>query len=265
MQTLRLYNDLLFMILLEFFMSRIDLLGCPVDCLNFEDTVAYIERCIRERKPCQHVVLNVAKLVEARRNPDLYRIISNCDIINADGMPLVWASRLLKKPLKHRVTGIDLFYKLVKISAARGYRPFFFGAREKVVAKTVSVFKEMYPNLEIAGFRNGYFNENEESEIANMIRKSRADILFVGFSSPMKERFLNRWMPVMQVPFCMGVGGSFDIVAGVTRRAPQWMQKSGMEWLYRFLQEPRRMWKRYCITNSTFIWLVIKELICSSL
>jgi len=211
------------------------------------------------------MALNAAKLVKAVMNPDLHSIISDSDIINADGMSLVWASRLLKAPLKHRVTGVDLFQNLVKISAQKGYRPFFFGAREDIVVKTVSVFKARYPDLNIAGFRNGYFDEGEESGIANMIRESKADILFVGFSSPMKERFLNKWMPVMQVPFCMGVGGSFDVVAGATRRAPEWIQKSGMEWFYRLVQEPGRMWKRYCITNSIFVWLVIKELVCSNL
>ncbi|MBW1708118.1 MAG: WecB/TagA/CpsF family glycosyltransferase, partial [Deltaproteobacteria bacterium] len=117
------------------------------------------------------------------------------------------------------------------------------------------------PGLKVAGYQNGYFSEEEESEIAEMIRDSRSDMLFVGFSSPMKEKFLEKWMPVMQVPFCMGVGGSFDIVAGRTKRAPALMQKWGLEWLYRIYQEPRRMWKRYAKTNPVFVWMVLKEYI----
>ena len=113
----------------------------------------------------------------------------------------------------------------------------------------------------MAGYRNGYYTEEDEPEIAEMIRDSKANMLFVGFSSPLKERFLNRWMPTMQVPFCMGVGGSFDIIAGRTKRAPEWMQKSGLEWCYRIYQEPRRMWKRYAKTNPVFVWMVAKEYI----
>jgi N-acetylglucosaminyldiphosphoundecaprenol N-acetyl-beta-D-mannosaminyltransferase len=128
-----------------------------------------------------------------------------------------------------------------------------------VVKKVVEEFIQWYLQLDVAGYRNGYYTEDQEPDIAEMIRDSEADILFVGFSSPMKERFLNRWMPMMQVPFCMGVGGSFDIIAGRTKRAPVWMQKSGLEWCYRIYQEPRRMWKRYAKTNPVFVWMVVKE------
>jgi N-acetylglucosaminyldiphosphoundecaprenol N-acetyl-beta-D-mannosaminyltransferase len=162
-------------------------------------------------------------------------------LINADGMPVVWASRLLGNPLPCRVAGVDLFQNLVKLCADKGYRPFFFGAREWVVEKVVEEFKQRYPKLDVAGYRNGYYTEEEEPAIAEMIRDSMADMLFVGFSSPMKENFLKKWMPVMQIPFCMGVGGSFDIIAGRTKRAPLWMQKSGLEWCYQIYQEPRRM------------------------
>ena len=158
-----------------------------------------------------------------------------------------------------RVAGVDLFQNLVKLYANRGYKPFFFGAREWVVKKVVGKFREKYPQLGVAGFWNGYYSEEEEPEIAQMIRDSKADMLFVGFSSPFKEKFFNRWMPVMQVPFCMGVGGGFDIIAGRTKRAPEWMQKTGLEWCYRIYQEPRRMWKRYAKTNPVFVGMVVKE------
>ena len=157
------------------------------------------------------------------------------------------------------MTGVDLFQNLVKLCAEKRYRSFFFGAREWVVEKVVEEFKQRHPQLNVAGYRNGYYTEEEAAEIAEMIRDSRADMLFVGFSSPMKEKFLNRWMPVMQVPFCMGVGGSFDIISGRTKRAPAWMQKSGLEWCYRIYQEPRRMWKRYAKTNPVFVWMVLIE------
>jgi len=240
-------------------MPRIQLMGCPIDSLNMDQTIAQIELYVKEKEPRQHVVVNVAKMVDMRNDPHLREIIASCDLINADGMPIVWTSRLLGNPLPCRVAGVDLFQELVRLCSGKGYRPFFFGAREWVVEKVVKEFKQRHPQLNVAGYRNGYYAEDEESGIAEMIRVSKADMLFVGFSSPMKEKFLKRWMPVMKVPFCMGVGGSFDIISGKTKRAPLWMQKSGMEWCYRIYQEPRRMWKRYAKTNPVFVWMVIKE------
>ena len=240
-------------------MPRIHVLCCPIDSLNMDQTIARIEEFVKGSKPRQHVVVNVAKIVEMRKNPYLREIIATSDLINADGMPIVWASRLLGNPLPCRVAGIDLFQNMVKLCADKGYRPFFFGARDQVVKKMVNKFKTKYPTLDVAGYRDGYYKKEEEPEIAEMICDSKADILFVGFSSPMKEKFLKRWMSVMKVPFCMGVGGSFDIIAGRTKRAPVWMQKCGMEWFYRIMQEPRRMWKRYAKTNPVFVWMVLKE------
>lgn len=240
-------------------MGRINLLGCPIDCLSMNQTVEQIEQFVKGRNPRQHVVVNVAKIVKIQNDHDLRKIISSCDLINADGMPIVWASKLLGNPLPCRVAGVDLFQNLVKLCAEKGYRPFFFGARERVVEKVVQEFKTKYPDLEVAGYRNGYYSAEKEAGIAEMIRDSKADMLFVGFSSPKKEKFLKRWMDTMKVPFCMGVGGSFDIVAGRTKRAPKWIQKYGMEWFYRILQEPRRMWRRYAKTNPVFVWMVVKE------
>lgn len=242
-------------------MSRIEVMGCPVDTFDMQETVARVESCIAERSPCQHVVVNVSKFVEMQQNPSLKNIIEECNIINADGMPMVWAARMLGLPLRERVAGVDLFQELIRVCAEKGYRPFFFGAREEVVKQVAAVFKKAYPSLEIAGYRNGYFNRQEERKIADEIRSTRADMLFVGFSSPMKEEFLSKWKNHMQVPFCMGVGGSFDVVAGRTRRAPVWMQKSGLEWAYRIYQEPHRMWKRYAKTNPVFLWILFKNLV----
>jgi N-acetylglucosaminyldiphosphoundecaprenol N-acetyl-beta-D-mannosaminyltransferase len=242
-------------------MKRIDLLGCPVDAVDMPQTLEAVEACIRERRLCRHVVINVAKLVQVRKSPELRRVISSCDIINADGVPIVWASKILGSPLPGRVAGIDLFLDLVRLAAEKGYRPFFLGARREVVEKVVDLFRERYPSLQVAGWRDGYFREEEEETIVREISRSEADMLFAGFPSPRKELFLEKWMPAMKVPFAMGVGGSFDVVAGYTRRAPLWMQKAGLEWLFRLLQEPRKMWKRYATTNPVFVWIVFRELV----
>lgn len=234
-------------------------MGCPIDSLTMDQTIAQVELFVKTKTPHQHVVINVAKMVEMRNDFHLREIIASCNLINADGMPIVWAARLLGQPIPERVAGIDLFQSLVRLCAEKGYRPYFFGAREWVVKQVVANFMERYPALKVAGYRNGYFLEDEEAGIVEEIRDSNADMLFVGFSSPMKEKFLKKWMPVMNVPFCMGVGGSFDIIAGRTKRAPVWMQKSGLEWVYRIYQEPKRMWKRYAKTNPVFIWMVLRE------
>ena len=240
--------------------GKSNLFGCRIDALTIDETIDRVEQMIGEGIPRQHAVVNVAKIVSMKRDPELQRVINGCDMVNADGMPIVWASRLLGNRLPDRVAGVDLFQELVKLSAEKGYRPFFFGAREHVVRRVVEIFNNKYPALRVAGFRNGYFTLEEEIEIARRIRDTGAEILFVGFPSPKKEKFIQKWLSEMQVPFSMGVGGSFDIVAGVTKRAPQWMRQGGLEWFYRIIQEPGRMWKRYATTNPVFVGMVLKQM-----
>jgi N-acetylglucosaminyldiphosphoundecaprenol N-acetyl-beta-D-mannosaminyltransferase len=239
--------------------GRITLMGCQVDNLSMEDTLARIEEFIRSGRPHQHVVVNVDKLVKASRDPELRRIINDCALINADGMPVVWASRLLGKPLKERVAGIDLFEALMRRAGERGWRVFLLGAREEVVRAVSDTYQRKYPQLAIAGYRNGYWSEQEEAAVVEQIQSSRAELLFVAISSPKKEQFLGRYQAAMQIPFAMGVGGTFDVAIGKVKRAPLWMQRGGLEWFYRFLQEPRRMFRRYFIDDLAFVWLLIKE------
>jgi N-acetylglucosaminyldiphosphoundecaprenol N-acetyl-beta-D-mannosaminyltransferase len=240
--------------------ERITMMGCQIDNLSMEDTLAKIEGFIRSGLPHQHVVVNVDKLVKASRDEQLRRIINECALINADGMPVVWASRLLGKPLKERVAGVDLFEALMARAAGKGWRVFLLGAREDVVQAVRETYLRKYPQLAIAGVRNGYWNgEQEEAAVVEQIRASGADLLFVAISSPKKEQFLGRYQAAMKIPFAMGVGGTFDVAIGKVKRAPRWMQKAGLEWFFRFLQEPRRMFRRYFIDDMAFIWLLIKE------
>ncbi len=240
--------------------DAITLMGCRIDNLSMEETLVRIEEFIRSGKPHQHVVVNVDKLVKASRDPELRRIVNECALVNADGMPVVWASRLLGKPLKERVAGIDLFEALMRRAGEKGWRVFLLGAREEVVAAVAETYRRRYPQLAIAGWRNGYWKgETEEAQVAEQVRASGADLLFVAISSPKKEQFLGRWQAEMKIPFAMGVGGTFDVAIGLVKRAPRWMQRAGLEWFYRFLQEPRRMFRRYFIDDMAFIWLFIKE------
>lgn len=239
--------------------SAITMMGCRIDNLSMEETLVRIEEFIRSGQPHQHVVVNVDKLVKASRDPDLRRIVNECALVNADGMPVVWASRLLGKPLKERVAGIDLFEALMRRAGEKGWRAFLLGAREDVVAAVADTYRRRYPELAIAGWRNGYWTDAEEAQVAEQVRASGADVLFVAISSPKKEQFLGRWQAEMRIPFAMGVGGTFDVAIGRVRRAPRWMQRAGLEWFYRFLQEPRRMFRRYFIDDMAFVWLFIKE------
>lgn len=223
------------------------------------ETVEIIDNSITLKQPIHHVVVNAAKVVNAQKNKELRDSIINCDIINADGMGVVWAARLLNTPLPERVPGIDLMENLVSLASQKGYKIFFLGAREEVVKGVVEAYTQKFGDQILAGYRNGYFSKEEEPEVARQIAGSGADILFVAITSPKKEIFLNTYKSLIHTPFIMGVGGSFDVVSGLVKRAPQWMQKSGLEWLYRVIQEPGRMWKRYLVGNSKFIYLVFKE------
>lgn len=240
-------------------MNRINIFNIPVDALTMVDTVNLIDKSIIERHPIHHVVINAVKVANAQKDSVLRESIINCDIINADGQGIVWASRLLNKPLPERVAGIDLMEELVILAAKKKYKIFFLGAKEEIVKKVIEVYSNKFGDNIIAGYRNGYFTKDEEQIVAKQISDSNASILFVAMTSPKKELFLNTYKTLINTPFIMGVGGSFDVIGGFVKRAPLWMQNWGLEWFYRTIQEPRRMWKRYLFGNSTFIYLVIKE------
>ncbi|MYN07460.1 WecB/TagA/CpsF family glycosyltransferase [Pseudoduganella aquatica] len=239
--------------------ERINMMGCQVDNLTMEETLQTIDGFIQTGRPHQHVVVNVDKLVKAAHDAELRRIINDCALVNVDGMPVVWASRLLGKPLKERVAGVDLFEALMQRSSKTGWRVFLLGAREEVVSEVKRQYEIKYPGLTVCGYRNGYWKPEEEAGVVEQIREARADLLFVAISSPKKEHFLGQYQAHMKIPFAMGVGGTFDVAVGRVKRAPLWMQKSGLEWFYRFLQEPRRMFRRYFIEDMAFVWLFLKE------
>jgi N-acetylglucosaminyldiphosphoundecaprenol N-acetyl-beta-D-mannosaminyltransferase len=239
--------------------KRVNLFNLPIDAITMTETLSQIENAIDNKRQIHHVVLNAYKIVSAQTDNKLKESIINCDIINADGQAVVWASRILKNPLPERVAGIDLMDNLVLLASKKKYKVFFLGAKENIVKKVIEKYSTVYGSEIIAGYRNGYYSKEEETIIAQQISNSKPDILFVAISSPKKEIFLNTYKSIINVPFIMGVGGSFDVVSGAVKRAPMWMQKYGLEWLYRFYQEPRRMWKRYLIGNTKFIYLIIKE------
>lgn len=243
-------------------LRRVNFLGTKLDASTMAGTLACLEQRIVARRFTQHVVVNVAKFVHMRSDPMLRASVEECDVINVDGMGVIWGGRLLGMDLGERVAGVDLFSKLIELSAAKSFPVYLLGAKDEVVREVSRRLLERHPSLPIAGFHHGYFWDDEEA-VVERIRASGARLLFVAITSPRKENFIARWKDRLGVDFVMGVGGTFDVVAGVVRRAPVWMQRAGLEWFYRVLQEPRRMWRRYLKTNLAFARLLIRAKVSS--
>jgi N-acetylglucosaminyldiphosphoundecaprenol N-acetyl-beta-D-mannosaminyltransferase len=241
--------------------DRLEVLRCPLDVVTMDQAVARCEAAIGSRRYLQHMSVNAAKLVALRDDPEMRRMIADCDLITADGQSVVWAARLLGARLPERVAGIDLMTRLLEAADAKGYGVYVLGAERSVLDTALARLRERYPRLTVAGARDGYYADNEATEVCEEIRASGADILFVAMSSPRKEYFLGERGAALGVPFAMGVGGSIDVVAGVTRRAPRILQRAGLEWAYRLAQEPRRLARRYVTTNARFAWMVLRAFV----
>lgn len=222
-----------------------------------DETVEWIADRIERRMFTQHVVVNVAKLVNMQKNADLAASVRQCNIVNIDGMGVVWGARLLGHSVPDRVTGVDLFERLLAMAAQKQFPVYLLGATDAVVERTAAIVVNRYPGLRLAGFGNGYFWQDEKATV-DRISGSGARLLFVAITSPKKENFINKWKDQLGVDFVMGVGGTFDVVAGKVRRAPPWMRNHGLEWLFRVAQEPRRMWKRYLVTNVRYALMLGK-------
>ncbi|HET6844175.1 MAG TPA: WecB/TagA/CpsF family glycosyltransferase [Candidatus Angelobacter sp.] len=225
------------------------------------EAVQRVESFIEQGGPRRYFAVNIHKIVTCRHSPEMHRIANHSDLVTADGQPILWASRWFGRPLKGRVNGTDLMERLVDLAARRQYGVYLLGAQDEVLQAMIKQYRQRFPDLRVVGSRNGYWSNEEESSVVSAIREARPDILFVGISSPRKELFMDRNLTQMQVPFAMGVGGSFDVAAGVTQRAPLWMQRTGLEWFWRVLQEPGRMWKRYLLDGIQFGFIVIRALV----
>jgi N-acetylglucosaminyldiphosphoundecaprenol N-acetyl-beta-D-mannosaminyltransferase len=233
--------------------------GIQIHNLSEEETLERIKELIGQSGSHYLAVVNAAKIVRATSDEGLRGILQQADIITADGMSVVWASRFLGQSLKERVTGIDLFERLIHQAAEQALSVYFLGAREEVIQKMVEGFRARFPALRIAGFHNGYFTPSENQVLVEEIRRADVDFLFVAMGSPAQEKWIAANLEQTGARFALGVGGSFDHVAGFVRRAPLWMQKAGLEWLHRFVLEPHRLWRRYLIGNTRFVWLVLKQ------
>lgn len=241
--------------------KRIIILNIIIDVLDVRETIDLVEKYVENKEALHLMGVNADKINMLAINPRLKEIVNSCEIINADGASVVLASKFLGKPLPERVAGIDLMQELVELSAKKGYRVYFLGAKQEIVEKTAAVLKERYLNLNIVGIHNGYFKEEDWPLICKELVEANPDFVFVGITSPLKEYLVDYMQKQGLKCVFMGVGGSFDVISGSIARAPKWMQKMNLEWLFRVIQEPRRLFKRYFIGNLKFIKNVIKEYI----
>ncbi|MBK1657333.1 WecB/TagA/CpsF family glycosyltransferase [Paracraurococcus ruber] len=238
----------------------IRILDCPVDALPQDAVLRWCLDAARN-SPRARILLtaNASHLVAMQDDPALHAAAQAADLVTPDGMSLVWAGRWLGGRIPQRVTGIDLLAALLDHAARDGLRVFLLGARPAAIGRFVAHCQMAYPGLEIAGWRDGYFGPAEEAALVRQVAASRADMLFVAMPSPFKDIWCERHRDALGVRLIMGVGGAFDVLSGLVPRAPRWMQAAGLEWAWRLALEPRRLWKRYLMGNSRFLWLVAKE------
>ena len=243
--------------------QKIELFDIAIDNVTMAEAIVCIDRLVQERRNTYVVTPNVDHVVKLQNDPLFRKIYDSAALVIADGMPLVWASRLLGKPLKERVTGADLFPKVCELSAQKGYAVFLLGANEGVAARAAQILRQSYPGLNICGTYSPSYgfekNDLENVAILEMLASARPDILFVGVGAPKQEKWIYQYRDHYTIPVSLGVGASFDFVAGTLKRAPAWMQKFGFEWFYRFLMEPRRLFKRYFIDGTRYFSLTLSE------
>lgn len=239
---------------------RISILNGRFDPLTLDGTVEAIMELMRQGRRGWVCTVNVAILMMMRADPRLQEFIDRAAIVVADGQPLVWLAPLLDRRLPERVTGVDLVDVLCERACRQGVGVYLLGATDEVVGRVAERLLDGHPGLCLA-FGNGYFSEAEAIDRVDAIRATNASILLVGMGVPRQERFIEEHWDRLGVSVALGVGGSFDVLAGLRHRAPPWVQRIGMEWLYRLIQEPRRLMRRYLVTNTEFLYLVFRALL----
>jgi len=239
---------------------RVHVLDMDLHAITMDRALELVHRAIVERAELRIGVVNAAKALNMARDEELRADVLSSDMLLADGMSLVWASHVLRAPLPERVAGIDIMMQVLARGNQEGYRVFCLGATDEVLNTVCKYIARDYPNVKVVGARNGYFDLHKDGEaVAAEIAAAGADVLFVAITSPKKERFMARWGRELGIPVIHGVGGSFDVYAGKVLRAPESWQRLGLEWFYRLKQEPRRLWKRYLVTNTGFCLLVFRH------
>jgi exopolysaccharide biosynthesis WecB/TagA/CpsF family protein len=245
-----------------FFMSRMKFMNTHVDNLDFNETLAEIERLVENTAHSYVVTPNVDHIVKLENDEEFLEVYNNATLILTDGKPLIWIAKLYGKPIKEKISGSDLFPLLCGLAAKKGYRMFFLGAAEGVAATAAEKLTEKNPGLNVVGTyspKMGFEKDAEEIEkIIGIVNESKANILIVGLGAPKQEKFIYRYKDRLDVNISLGLGASLDFEAGSVKRAPAWMSRVGLEWFYRLCKEPKRMFKRYIIDDMQIIKLAWK-------
>jgi len=239
--------------------EKINVFGIPYDNLRLDESVHQMEEYIKERTPRMVFNTGAELVVRAYKDRSIMKIYENTSLITPDSQVVYWACRILGKKIKEPVSSVRLMFRFLELTKGKGYRLYFLGARQEVLEKAVENIKNNYPGSNIVGYHNGYFDFNNDSKVVEEIAKTKPDIVFVAMSSPLKEKFVSKNFKRIGAPVCFGVGGSVDVAAGYCTLAPNWISKIGLEWFYRFLQEPVRLGRRYLVMNFEFILIVLRE------
>lgn len=243
-------------------LKRMKLLNTHVNNLTLMETLQYMSECIRTDK-CIHLVsLNVDQVIKAEKDHNFHRIVEEAELVITDGTPLMWISRIFKRPIIEKIPGPHLAEKVLQYSAKKGYKVFLLGAQDGVGAKAAQLMIEKYKKLDICGVYSppfGFENNKEElDKINTLLYNSDADILIVGLSAPKQEKFVYANKENYQIPVSLSLGAAIDFMAGNIERAPGFINKIGFEWLYRFFKEPKRLFRRYFIDDIKILKLIFK-------
>lgn len=247
-------------------MSHINILGLNISTLSMAETIDTIERWIREVKSRYVCACPVSTIIKCQHDKDFLEIVNSAGLATPDGMPLVWLSKLKGNRNAERVYGPDLMLAFCKLAQSRGYSNFFYGGKESVPEKLAMNLQQKFPRLKISGTFSPPFREltdQEDNQIVEMINRAKPDVVWVGIGSPKQERWMAQHLDKINAAVMIGVGAAFDFISGTKKQAPKWMQKSGLEWMFRLITEPKRLWKRYLFGNPKFIYLLIKESLCT--
>ncbi len=242
---------------------RINISDIKIDQCTMQEAVQATAGLIEGKKNGYIVTPNIDHIVMLRKDAEFRRIYEEASLVLADGMPILWAARFLRTPLREKISGSDLFPKLCKMAEEKGYRVFFLGGRSGAAEKASKALTKRYPKLQIVGTYCppfGFENDIDENrKIVSMIIESHPDILFVGLGAPKQEKWIYKHKDQYHVPVSVGIGASFEFLSEMVKRAPKWMQDAGLEWFWRLMMEPKRLWKRYLVNDPVFFWLVIKQ------
>lgn len=243
--------------------QQVNIAGVNIDNLSLSEVLSRVDLLVRARVPSYIITPNVDHIVKWQKDDEFKEIYDRAALVLADGVPLLWAGHFLGTPIVEKVSGSDLLPQICEQSASKGYRLFFLGGRPGAADLAAKKLCQKFPGLQIAGTYcppYGFEKDQKENDkIIGLIRAAKPDILFVGLGAPKQEKWIYRFYQVYQAPVSIGIGVTFEYISGMVRRAPVWMQKAGMEWSWRILMEPGRLWKRYLIDDMQFFPLILSQ------